>query len=167
MVPVAGGQHFTLANGEDLPAGPYVPKPGLLVVPIMNVGLGPALCLEWAIEGLDLAEGWSGRQRLGEVTGIGVSEVISLEIAIDDSSDVPDFNLTLTYDGVAGKGWRTLAGWIAGDGRYEGLAIASCRRDGRDSSPGARQPFRRSAARERELAGLGVSVEADAVRTPS
>lgn len=166
VVPVAGGQHFTLANGEDLPAGPYVPKPGLLVVPIMNVGLGPALCLDWAIEGLDLAEGWNERQRLGEVTGIGVSEVISLEIAIDDANDVPDFNLTLTYDGVAGKGWRTVAGWIAGDGRYEGLAIASCRRDGRDSSPRARQPFRRSAARERAFADLGVSFEPAAVQTP-
>jgi hypothetical protein len=167
VVPVAGGQHFTLANGEDLPAGPYLPKPGLLVVPIMNVGLGPALCLDWAIEGPALADSWSERQRLGEVTGIGVSEVISLEIAIDDLNDVPDFNLTLTYDGVAGKGWRTVAGWIADGGRYEGLAIASCRRDGRDSSPKARQPFRRGAARERELADLGVSVEADAVRAPS
>jgi hypothetical protein len=167
VVPVAGGQHFTLANGEDLPAGPYVPKLGLLVVPIMNVGLGPALCLDWTIEGLDLAESWSERQRLGEVTGIGVSEVLSLEIAIDDLDDVPDFNLTLTYDGVAGKGWRTVAGWIAADGRYEGLAIASCRRDGRDSEPEARAPFRRGAARERAFADLGVSVDADAVRTPN
>jgi hypothetical protein len=167
VVPVAGGQHFTLPNGEDLPAEPYVPKPGLLVVPIMNVGLGPALCLDWTIEALDLAESWSERQRLGEVTGIGVSEVISIEIAIDDLNDVPNFTLTLTYDGVAGKGWRTVAGWIAADGRYQGLAIASCRRDGRDSSPKARPPFRRSAARERELADLGVSIEADAVRTPS
>jgi hypothetical protein len=167
VVPVAGGQHFTLANGEDLPAGPYVPKPGLLVVPIMNIGLGPALCLESTIEGLDPADGWNERQRLGEVTGIGVSEVISLEIAIHDLSEVPDFNLTLTYDGVAGKGWTTVADWIAGDGRYEGLAIASCRRDGKDSPPRAHEPFRRRPSRERAFADLGVSLETDAVRTPN
>jgi hypothetical protein len=162
VVPVAGGQHLTLANGEDVPAGPYVSEPGLLVVPIMNIGLGPALCLESAIEDLDPAHGWSARKPLGEVTGIGVSEVISLEIAIHDLSDVPDFNLTLTYDGVVGKGWRTVAGWLAGDGRYEGLAITSCRREGKESPPKTGQPFQRSAAREHALAGLGVSVEADA-----
>jgi hypothetical protein len=167
VVPVAGGQHFTLANGEDLPAGPYVPRPGLLVVPIMNIGLGPALCLESTIEGLDPGDGWSECQRLGEVTGIGVSEVVSLEIAVEDLSHVPNFNLTLTYEGVAGKGWRSVAGWIARDARYEGLAIATCRRAGRDSQENARQPFRRSAARERAFADLGVSVETDTIRTAS
>jgi hypothetical protein len=161
VVPVAGGQHFTLASGEDLPAGPHVPEPGLLVVPIMNIGLGPALCLESTIEGLDSAGGrsgaWSDRQPLGQVTGIGVSEVMSLEIAIQDLSDVPGFTLTLTYDDVAGRGWRTVAGWIAEHGRYERLAIRPSWLHRRD----AYQPFRPSAARERAFADLGLSAEAD------
>jgi len=166
VVPIAGGQHFTLANGEDVPAGPYVSSPGLLVVPMMNIGLGPALCLESAIEGLGPVNGWSERRPLGEVTGIGVAEVISLEIAIQDLSDIPDFNLTLTYDGVTGKGWRTVACWLAGEARYDGLAIMSCRRDGKESPLQTRQPFRRNAAREHALAGLGVSVESDVLRLP-
>ena len=165
VVPVAGGQHFTLGSGEDLPAGPYVPETGLLVVPIMNIGLGPALCLGSTIVGLNSGNGrsgaWSDRQPLGEVTGIGVSEVIDLEIAIHDLSDVPGFKLTLTYDDVAGKGWLTVARWIADHGRYEGLAIRSWRRHRKEAFPPF-QPFRPSAARERAFADLGLSAEADA-----
>jgi hypothetical protein len=161
VLPVAGGQHFTLASGEDFPAGPRMPEPGLLVVPIMNIGLGPALCLESTIEGLNSAGGrpgaWSDRQALGEVTGIGVSEVISLEITTRDLSDVPGFTLTITYDDVAGKRWRTVAGWIADHGRYEGLAISSRWLHRKE----AFQPFRPSAAREHALADLGLAAEGD------
>jgi hypothetical protein len=127
VVPVTGGQHVTLTSGKKLPPGPYVPEPGLLVVPIMNIGLGPALYLESTIEELDSADSWSdllgGAEPLGGVTGIGVSGVIRLEIAIHDVNDVPDFKLTLTYDDLAGKGWRTVARWASDLGRYEDLAI--------------------------------------------
>lgn len=165
VVPVAGGQHFTLASGEELPAGPHVPEPGLLVVPIMNIGLGPALCLESTIElslestiaGHNSAGGRSGagsrQQPLGVVTGVGASEVMSLEIALDDLSDVPGFTLTLTYDDVAGKGWRTVARWIADRGRYEGVAI----RDWWPNGQEAFQPFRPSVARVRALDDAGLS----------
>jgi hypothetical protein len=163
VIPVAGGQHFTLASGEELPTGPYVPEPGMLVVPIINTGLGPALCLESTIEGLHSAGGrsgaWSDRQPLGEVTGVGVSEVITLEVAIHDLSDVPGFKLTLTYGDVAGKGWRTVAGWIAEHGRYEGLTIRSwwpVSKDPLVERFQPVQPFRPSAARERALADLGL-----------
>jgi hypothetical protein len=127
VVPVTGGQHVTLTSGKKLPPGPYVPEPGLLVVPIMNIGLGPALYLESTVEELDSADRWSDAlgdpQPLGGVTGIGVSGVIRLEIAIHDVIDVPDFKLTLTYDDLAGKGWRTVAHWASDLGRYEDLAI--------------------------------------------
>jgi hypothetical protein len=127
VVPVTGGQHVTLTSGKKLPAGPYVPEAGLLVVPIMNIGLGPALYLESTIEELDSANEWSdawgGPQPLGGVTGIGVSGVIRLEIAIHDVIEIPDFTLTLTYDDLAGKGWRTVARWVAEYGRYDDLTI--------------------------------------------
>lgn len=149
VVPVRGGQHVTLTSGKKLPAGPHVPEPGLLVVPIMNIGLGPALYLESTIDGLDSAGGWSGASSdlrpLGGVTGIGVSGVIRLEIAIHDLIDVPNFGLTLTYDDVAGRGWRTVARWIADHGQYEDLTIAFRPRR-KDPLLETLEPFRPSAA---------------------
>jgi hypothetical protein len=150
VIPVTGGQHVTLTSGRKLPAGPYVPETGLLVVPIMNIGLGPALYLEWTIEPLDV---WNGRtdapsapQPLGEVTGIGVAGVTRLEVVIHHLEEVPDFKLTLTYGDMAGKQWRTFASWIADRGRYDGLAIG-CGPKRRDPLVEAVQPFRPSGAR--------------------
>jgi hypothetical protein len=157
VVPVTGGQQVTLTSGKRLPAGPYVPEPDLLLVPIMNIGLGPALYVESVIEGLDSADGWSdgwsGPRILGGVTSIGVSGVIRLEIAIHDLSDVPDFKLTLTYDDIAGMGWRTVARWAADLGRYEDLTIAY---RPRRKSPLLEtvQPFRPTTAR-RTVMGPG------------
>ncbi len=160
VVPVAGGQHVTLAGGEELPAGPHLPEPGLLVVPIMNIGLGPALSLESTIEALEPAEAaseaWSEQQPLGEVTGICVSEVISLETAIDELGEVPSFKLTLTYHDVVGREWRTVAGWISDRRRYEGMAIRSSWPNTNDPHLKTRRPFQRSAEREREFADLGL-----------
>jgi hypothetical protein len=44
------------------------------------------------------------------VTGIGASEAMSLEMSLHGLNEVPDFRLTLTYDGISGRGWRTVAG---------------------------------------------------------
>ncbi len=149
VVPVTGRQHVTLTSGKKLPAGPYVPEPGLLVVPVMNIGLGPALYLESTIDGLDATGGWSGASSdprpLGAVAGIGVSGVMRLETVIHDLIDVPDFRLTLIYDDVAGRGWRTVARWIADRGQYEDLTIAFRPRR-KDPLLEALQPFRPSAA---------------------
>jgi len=147
VIPVTGGQHVTLTSGRRLPAGPYVPETGLLVVPIMNIGLGPALYLEWTIEPLDAWNGRSdapnGPQPLGEVTGIGASGVTRLEVVIHHLEEVPDFRLTLNYGDMAGKQWRTFASWIADRGRYEGLAIG-CGPKRKDPLVAAVQPFRPS-----------------------
>jgi hypothetical protein len=149
VVPVMGGQHVTLTSGKKLPAGPYVCEPGRLVVPILNIGLGPALNLDSIIEGRNSTGGWqdawSGPQPLGQVAGIGVSGVIRLEIAIPDLSDVPGFKLMLTYDDLAGKGWRTVARWNADHERYEEVSTLS-RPNRKDPLLDAIQPFRPSAA---------------------
>jgi hypothetical protein len=149
VIPVTGGQHVTLTSGKKLPAGPYVPESGLLVIPIMNIGLGPALYLESTIEVFDSSDAWSDAwsapQPLGGVTGIGVSGVIRLEVATHELGEVPEFKLTLIYDDVAGKGWQTVARWMADLGRYEGLAIGFRPRR-KDPLLETIQPFRPSAA---------------------
>jgi len=50
---VDSGRTLTIASTLLLPARPNVPHPGLLVLPVKNIGPGPALQLEATIEGLD------------------------------------------------------------------------------------------------------------------
>ena len=165
VVPVAGGEHVTLAGGEELPAGPAVPERGLLVVPIMNIGLGPALSVEATIEGLDPLDPRSPDPRLGPitdprplgaVTGMCMSEVMGLEAAINGLGEVPSFKLTLAYRDIAGKEWLTVATWVAENGRYVDLSIRSHWPRVIDPPPRKREAFRPSPEREREFAEFGL-----------
>jgi hypothetical protein len=52
-----------------------------------------------------------------------VTEIVPLEVKFPRLVEVADFELTLTYDDVAGKRWRSTAEWDAIPGRYEKIVI--------------------------------------------
>ena len=97
---------------------PYLDETGLLIVPIQNIGSGPALRVETTIKGLNPEGGWSGAfgppKTTGAMPGIGASGAVSTDLEIDAGKlgDVPGFELVLRYDDVAAKPWRTLVRWV-------------------------------------------------------
>src|ERR1700749_852089 len=53
------GRRVTIMGGQDLPATPFAPRTGLLVVPVRNIGKGPALRVNVTAEKFSAAGGWS------------------------------------------------------------------------------------------------------------
>jgi hypothetical protein len=122
------GRTLTIMGGQDLPATPFVPRTGLLVVPVRNVGKGPALRVDVTVEGFNAAGGWSGAwsgpQSVGLLaTAIGADEMTPLEVDLPGVAEVPGFDLSLVYEDVAGKKWLTFTRWIPDLGRYEDISI--------------------------------------------
>jgi hypothetical protein len=122
------GRTLTIMGGQELPAMPCVPRTGLLVVPVRNVGKGPALRVDVTVEGFNAAGGWSaawsGPQSVGLLaTAIGSEEMTPLEVELHGVADVPGFSLSLVYEDVAGKGWWTFTRWLPDLGRYENVSI--------------------------------------------
>ena len=99
-----------------------------IVVPIQNVGSGPALHLEaridqWLTESGEWSQHGPGPQTPAAATGLGVGILAPLEIKLHGVRGVSGFWLTLTYEDVAGKGWITKARYIPDRDRYEDLTI--------------------------------------------
>ncbi len=105
-----------------LPRRPVIIQDGLLGFPVQNIGSGPALRVEATIRLLKVGAP-RGPQKAGTAAGIGVSEVVPLEIEFSNLVEVSDYELTLTYEDVADKGWLTVGRWNADDGRYTDLTI--------------------------------------------
>jgi hypothetical protein len=109
------------------PERPSVTEPGVLGVQVHNIGSGPALHVEASVERLDeqgnLYGGANEPQTLGEVTGIGKDQAVSIEIRYHGWEDRWNFRLKLAYEDVAGKRWATVASYIAERQRYEGIAF--------------------------------------------
>lgn len=116
------GRHVTIANGEDVPVRPCIPRSGLLIIPVKNFGPGPALRAEVTIQYTPDDE--TAPLEVGIIaTAIGVEELSPLEIEVPDMDIVPVFGLGIVYDDVAGKGWWTFTRWLPDLGRYENVAI--------------------------------------------
>jgi hypothetical protein len=125
-----GGWFFSAKSlrEEELPAWPTVPATGLLVVPVENIGSGPALRVRVQLWPYDIKEwygGWNSQKSVGTVpTAIGVAQgVTPLEIELPNLSDVPRFRIDVSYTDVAGKEWWTYAEWVPTNNRYEGLNL--------------------------------------------
>lgn len=122
----AGVSRSVSASGGSirnaLPRRPVIVQEGLLAFPVQNIGSGPALRVEAKIRLLEVGAP-GGPQKAGTAAGIGVSGVVRLEVEFANLVGVPDYELTITYEDVAGKGWLTVGRWNADDGRYTDLAI--------------------------------------------
>jgi hypothetical protein len=128
VVPLADFRVIEFVGPEGravLPAVPAVEE-GRLFVPVENVGTGPALDLEAAVELLNSAGGWSGAaggEQPGAAMALRSSSRILMEARIHGLTGITGFRLTLSYRDVAGKKWITRAKYVPDRDRYEDLAM--------------------------------------------
>lgn len=138
VVPViiAGRPHLaqSVSRGpSDYPMRPSVMESGKLVVPVQNIGAGPALNVVASIERLDDDGGpWRGaieQQKRGRATGISSGASVHIEVFYHGWEERRSFRLTLAYEDLAGKRWATVGDYIGGSRRFEGLAINEAERE--------------------------------------
>ena len=97
-----------------------------LAVPIENIGSGPALEIAASVRLLDDAEEPTGPTLAGiAVAGLGAGGFQAIIVGYGALTVLP-YMLTLEYDDVAGKGWKTTS--VYADRRYEGTKVAECKR---------------------------------------
>lgn len=102
-------------------------SPLVLAVPVVNVGMGPAMRIEASAKLLD-AEGNpslapTGEQTPALVAGLGAGDTTTLTIKPSHWTTGVSFELTVTYEDVAGKRWRTVGRWVNDRERYEGFTV--------------------------------------------
>jgi hypothetical protein len=87
--------------------------PLALMVPIRNVGAGPALSITVIVVGRDHAgnysEAWGKRMHHGYALVAAVGETLPVLVTIDRLGGVPDFELQIAYRYLGGRNWVTSA----------------------------------------------------------
>jgi hypothetical protein len=92
-----------------------------LLIPVENVGTGPALRLEATVD-VEPEQTVS----LGSTTALRADGRVMLEIEVELQAGLvglPDYSLILQYDDVAARGWTTRARFVAAAQRYEMLTV--------------------------------------------
>jgi hypothetical protein len=136
-VPVADHREMDFAGRSPRvrprfrPTAPGIPE-GRMVVPIENIGTGPALHIEARAELLK-ADGKpsevGGQPASISSVALGTSMLGVTELDTERWAGKVPFGLTLTYGDVAGSRWQTTAKYLidprehGSEGRYEGLEI--------------------------------------------
>lgn len=112
---------------SDYPMRPFTAEPGKLVVPVQNIGAGPALNVVASIERLQDDGGpWSSaieHQTPGKATGISPGAPVHIEVFYHGWEQHWSFRLTVAYEDLAGKRWATVGDYIGGSARFEGVAV--------------------------------------------
>jgi hypothetical protein len=112
---------------SDYPLRPCVLESSKLVVPVQNIGAGPALNVVAAIERLeDDGAPWKGaieQQTPGKATGISPGAPVHIEILSHGWEERWSFRLTVSYEDIAGKCWDTVGDYIGASRRFEGVAV--------------------------------------------
>jgi hypothetical protein len=109
-------------------ARPYYLQSNRLVVPIKNIGSGPALNISLNVTPVK-AEGqqsapWDGKDYTIVVLGLGVGEAIPAIVPIPGLGGVPSFLLRVMYSDVAEKAWVTSSKYFdLGGGSYAHVSI--------------------------------------------
>lgn len=111
VVPVVGERKVGTVSRHTLPVGPKV-RDGLVVIPVQNIGVGPALHVEASLKLLDadgkLSIAPVGSRAPGSMTGIGKDQSTAIEIRAQGWTEGASFEVTVTYWDVAGKSGRRL-----------------------------------------------------------
>jgi hypothetical protein len=130
VVPVVGERKVGTVSRHTLRVGPKV-RDGLVVIPVQNIGVGPALQVEASLKllGTDGKPSIApvGPQTPGTVTGIGKNQSTTIEIRAHRWTEGASFELTVRYRDVAGKEWETVGRYLADHLRYEGMTIEARR----------------------------------------
>jgi len=94
----------------------------VLTVPVENIGSGPALQIRAVA-----SPSSSDHPTQAMLSGLAANGKAPLDFAIPKLVDdqVPDFQLSVTYEDVAGKTWVTLARYAAARTVYEDIEISA------------------------------------------
>ncbi len=107
---------------------PSIIRPGVLAVPVQNIGAGPALHVVASVTRMtDEGEIWAGPiepQMPGVVAGLGKDATTAIAIRVHGWESRWNFELTLEYGDVAGKRWTTTARYVTANARYETVNIS-------------------------------------------
>jgi hypothetical protein len=130
LVPLADSRPINMVEAglaEPPAARPLFLGEGQLAVPIENIGTGPALDVEVSVwmrnpDGDPTSVG-TGGMTPANVAGIKTSDSVAPIVRINGLADVPGFQLMLTYEDVAGKGWVTRALYVATDRSYTDVTV--------------------------------------------
>jgi hypothetical protein len=129
IVPRPLGAASVSSSRGTVPTRPSVIAEGLLAVPVQNIGSGPALNITATVKQLTADhEPWRGPfepQTPGTAAGIGRDQIIRIVIRVHGWEERWSFELTITYEDVAGKKWSTVGRYIANNEQYLGVAITA------------------------------------------
>jgi hypothetical protein len=105
-------------------AKPRYKENNRVVVPIKNIGSGPALNISVNLALLDDTGDEQGdMMHQTNIVGLGVSEMTPVEVFVP-AREMPNFRLRAQYADVAGKTWQTSADYFKReDGVYVGMSI--------------------------------------------
>jgi hypothetical protein len=115
IVPVADHRRMELGPLGTTERMPRFNDGKTLVVPVENIGPGPALHVYGYATPLDTASTpprAAGRAEMSpEVAGVANESFVALEIAVPGWSASESFELAVIYEDVAGRGWKTHSTW--------------------------------------------------------
>jgi hypothetical protein len=110
------------AHQTEVQARPTSLEGGMLMVPVSNIGKGPALSVTVIVIGRTdtggYSESWGNRMNDGYAYAVAVGETVPILVAVDQlgTGSTPSFDLMIAYRDLAGRNWCTEARYIrAGD----------------------------------------------------
>jgi hypothetical protein len=130
LVPVVDSTSYMDLGGEgSCERRPQLEPGGVLFVPVENIGSGPALNVEASVSGLSIPEdAHTEHQTSARVAGLGEGQFRPLRIELPFWKELWGFVLTIDYNDLAGKGWRTTGLFLRETGRYDAVTISECER---------------------------------------
>jgi hypothetical protein len=104
---------------------------GELLVPIENIGSGPALDLHLFVTPRDengaVSPAWGEVRHIGAAAGLAVSKTTPVEVRAWGLGGLTSFDVWVSYFDLAGKEWVTSAKYLASEegSRYTNLWVAA------------------------------------------
>jgi hypothetical protein len=104
---------------------------GELLVPVENIGSGPALDLHLFVTPRDenggVSPAWGEVKHTGAASGLGASKITPVAVRAWGLGALTSFDVWVTYSDLAGKEWVTSAKYLASEegSRYTHLWVAA------------------------------------------